>query len=298
VSAAAAAADASAGSLAPALTERLLRGLAPLAVGRRGIDGVHRRLCDGMVRAWRRTLPPRRRMDVGGATFVVELSERSIALAYLGRGPYEPLTAGTIRDRLGSGMTFVDVGANRGLFTLLGASCVGPTGHVLAVEPNPSVVNPLRAHIAWNGFSGWVQVVQAALTDREGEAELTLPTDPTETALASLQPSPFALTHRLLDPARTVRVRTMTFDALVAGLGRTVVDLVKIDAENAEDLVIGGMRETLQHRPPRAVICETAPDSDAYAALQAAGYAVTSLDVSAEGHGNHLFTAPERPALA
>jgi FkbM family methyltransferase len=298
VSAAAASPDASAGSLAPALTERLLRGLAPLAVGRRGIDGVHRRLCDGVVRRWRRAAPPRRQIVVAGATFVVELSERSLALAYLGRGPYEPLTAGTIRDRLGPGMTFVDVGANRGLFTLLGAYCVGPTGRVLAIEPNPNVVNPLRAHIAWNGFNGWVEVVQTALTDREGEADLTLPTDPTETALASLQPSPFALKHRLLDPERMVRVRTMTFDALIAGLGGAAVDLVKIDAENAEDLVVGGMRETLKHHPPRAVICETTPGSDAFSALQAVGYAVTPLDVSAEGHGNHLFTARERPASA
>ena len=39
---------------------------------------------------------------------------------------------------LREGMTFVDVGANIGLYTLHGARRVGPTGAVIALEPTPN----------------------------------------------------------------------------------------------------------------------------------------------------------------
>lgn len=48
------------------------------------------------------------------------------------------------------GDTFVDVGANLGLWTLRAAQLVGPAGRVWAVEPNPAVFDRLAAHIAAN----------------------------------------------------------------------------------------------------------------------------------------------------
>ena len=284
--------DTAPGRLAPTLVERFLRAFAAHAVGRRWLDPVHRRLCDRVVKRWKQGGPPCRRLAVAGIPFVVELAEPSLALMYLGRGDYEPRTAAAIRSRLDDGKTFVDVGANRGLFTMLGAACIGAKGYVVAVEPNPAVVDALRAHVRWNGFADRVEIVAAALTDGDGDAVLTLPTDSAETALASLRPSEFALEHHLLDPSRTVRVKTTTFDALMAARDEPTVDLVKIDAENAEDLVVAGMRRTLKRSRPRAIICETTPESGAFAALTRAGYAATPLDVSPEGHGNYLFELP------
>ena len=43
-----------------------------------------------------------------------------------------------ICEHLRPGDVMVDVGANLGLHALLGASCVGPNGHVYAFEPVPS----------------------------------------------------------------------------------------------------------------------------------------------------------------
>ena len=40
-----------------------------------------------------------------------------------------------LRDRLGPGDTFVDGGANVGLFTLVAAARVGPAGRVISFEP-------------------------------------------------------------------------------------------------------------------------------------------------------------------
>jgi predicted methyltransferase len=48
-----------------------------------------------------------------------------------------PQETALVRRLLNPGMTFVDVGANRGYFTLLGASLVGPAGRVVSVEADP-----------------------------------------------------------------------------------------------------------------------------------------------------------------
>ena len=52
-------------------------------------------------------------------------------------GSYEPEVSSTLRQVLRPGGTFVDIGANIGWFSLLAASLVGPTGRVIAIEPNP-----------------------------------------------------------------------------------------------------------------------------------------------------------------
>ncbi len=46
----------------------------------------------------------------------------------------------------------VDVGANIGYYTALGARAVGPAGHVYALEPAPDTVGQLRRTVAANGL--------------------------------------------------------------------------------------------------------------------------------------------------
>ena len=41
------------------------------------------------------------------------------------------------REQLKPGMTFIDVGANIGYFTVLASRLVGPEGRVIGFKPNP-----------------------------------------------------------------------------------------------------------------------------------------------------------------
>jgi FkbM family methyltransferase len=50
-------------------------------------------------------------------------------------------------------MTFYDIGANIGFFSLLAARIVGPAGRVVAFEADPEVAQRLREHIERNQFS-------------------------------------------------------------------------------------------------------------------------------------------------
>ena len=73
--------------------------------------------------------------------------------------------------RKGKKFTFVDIGANVGLYSLYLASC----GDVrtLAIEPQPGILERLRFHLAANSAID-VDVLPIALSDRDGEAILVL----------------------------------------------------------------------------------------------------------------------------
>ncbi len=76
-----------------------------------------------------------------------------------------------------------------------------------------------------------------------------------------------------------VEVETVSLDSWLA---ERPVDpaLIKIDVEGAEDLVVGGMEQTLRARPPRRIVCETIKGGPADAILRAHGYRVRSLEAS------------------
>ena len=104
--------------------------------------------------------------DVGGCMFRGDLRDL-LAREVCVTGRYEPQETILLQYLLGPGHTFVDVGANWGYFTLVGASLVGPSGRVVSVEADPRACRALAANVAKNALST-VTVVEAAADDREG----------------------------------------------------------------------------------------------------------------------------------
>ena len=86
-------------------------------------------------------------------------------------GTWEPNVGAFLRDRLKPGDVFVDVGANIGYFTLLGAKLVGRQGHVVAIEASASASEHLKANVTRNRFDDLVRCVHAAASDCEGIVE-------------------------------------------------------------------------------------------------------------------------------
>lgn len=142
-----------------------------------------------------------------------------------------------LRKRLGPGMTFVDIGANIGFFSLLAAKLVGPTGRVIAFEPNPPVFAALMRNAEHNGM-GWIETHQVGLFDREGGGTLHVPDK--NCGAATMRPS--GDDH--------VTISLVRLDDVVTGS----VDLIKIDVEGAEVAALRGARNVLARCP--AVVCE------------------------------------------
>lgn len=136
------------------------------------------------------------------------------------------------------GMTVIDVGANAGYYTLLFGDAVGCQGRVIAVEPVPATVALLKQSVALNGHASHTRIAAVALgREAEGEVHMMLPDGEPKNATVIGDAEPGA-----------IRVPCTNLDTLARDLDR--VDLVKIDAEGAEEDIVAGMSEMLaRHRP-------------------------------------------------
>ena len=192
--------------------------------------------------------PASQRVEAEGFVLYVDPEDRAIGRTIAQTRTHEPVTTEVVRSLLGPGDTVVDVGANVGWFSMLAAAAVGPTGRVLAVEPNPANCALIERSAADNGF-GHVQVVAAAAADHPGVAALE--TDGSNGRIVPLETG--------LDEAMACSfvVPIRTLDDLVTGAGLDAVSLVKVDVEGAEPLVLRGASGTLRRRP--VVVCEFFP---------------------------------------
>ncbi len=164
-------------------------------------------------------------------------------------GRWEANSWGAIRNRLGPGATFVDVGAHIGYYSLKAAAVVGPGGRVIAIEPNPDTVKKLRGNIQASG-AGMVTVEPVACSDTEATLDLFgAPRSNTgETSLSRANASQDS-------PAVTVyHVRARPLDAILKEAGAARVDAIKIDVEGAEMLVLKGAHETLSRFHPAVLV--------------------------------------------
>lgn len=127
----------------------------------------------------------------------------------------------------------VDVGAHVGEYARALAAAVGPSGMVMALEPDPETADRCRAQCV---SAPQIVVRQVAVTDREGTA--TLYRDAEDRRRNSLWRA-----NVVRDEGGAVTVPTMTLDAIVADVPRLAG--IKIDAQGAEALILRGSEQTL-----------------------------------------------------
>jgi FkbM family methyltransferase len=258
---------------------------APLWV--RGARAIVRRLPAGRFRAAAQvarlapapfvaSLPP----ALGGARFWCDLGDE-IARDACMAGAYEPQLSHALRHLLAPGMTVLDVGANWGYFTLLAAGLVGPSGRVLALEPDPRMFDLLERNLALNR-SSHARARPVAASDRDGVALLEGYAEGTGNRGLS----------RLRDGEGVpgcLEVPAVTIDAILDRERMDVIDLVKIDVEGVEDAVLLGMRDGLRNGRFGRILIELHPallaergrtPDECCERLQAAGYIGWAFDHS------------------
>jgi FkbM family methyltransferase len=180
-------------------------------------------------------------VDLGRFRMIVAPAWNAVNREIAATRTYEPHVTRQVVARLRPGMTFVDLGANCGYFSLLAAS-LGARVH--AFEPGARNLWLLQRNAALNGFA--IDMHPSAVGARE---ELVI-YNPIEGngAISALGDS--------LPTEGQQALRTVTLDG---ALGGRRVDAVKMDVEGAEGLVLDGGETALAHRP--TLFAEFAPAS-------------------------------------
>jgi len=247
------------------------------------------RLVDRLVHARRQY----RRVNLGVVAPLFDVSSFTVKGQYFAHVPYEPGATDAVLSRLTPGGVFIDIGANAGYFSVLAGLCVGSAGQVFAFEPNPLVREQLQHHVDLNGIGNRVTVADVALADRcQDDVPFFVSCWQDNTGISSLTPSAETIARGGLREDRTIAVRVRTFDAWAAAIHLPRIDLIKIDVEGAELQVLSGMSQTFAANPPRALICETRPDSPAADLLRGQGYRSAIVDAIPGGIPNLLFERP------
>jgi FkbM family methyltransferase len=194
-------------------------------------------------------------------------------------GRYEPNEFCLLQRILKPGMTFIDAGANMGLYSIFAARRVGPRGKVLALEPSAREFEILQKNVKLNSLTN-VLTIRKALFDRASQVELSvapLGKSGHNTLGAFGYDTP--LDH-------SERVQSERLDDLIHGEGLARVDVIKMDIEGAETAALRGAEETLRQFKPvllielsdRSLQHQGTSSRELLGLLEKQGYRVFSFD--------------------
>ena len=178
-------------------------------------------------------------------------------------------------DKLKPGMVVYDIGANRGQMSLFFSRYVGKEGHVVAVEPVPSLYESLTKNIQINDISNVITICAAA-SDSNGSITFSFNAE---------RSTKGRLIHESIhnyDPnSQKLQVDAIALDSW---LDNTSVpsppDFIKIDVEGGAKAVLAGLRKTLDTvSPPIYIELHGQQEIEAvHNELVTRGYTIESLD--------------------
>ncbi|MEV5204517.1 FkbM family methyltransferase [Streptomyces sp. NPDC053720] len=191
-------------------------------------------------------------------------------------GEWEPNLSAFLRDRLGPGDTFVDVGAHRGAFSLLASHAVGAHGRVVAIEPSPQFHDDLATAATANHRTN-IRAVRSAASDTCGTLTLYLEDPANLGHTTAIRPRHV---HTAFD------VPTAPLADLVSKAELATTRIIKIDVEGAEAAAIRGLLPALSHlRDDAELVVEVTPRL-----LAKQGESAADVIDILRGHGFHAYT--------
>jgi FkbM family methyltransferase len=167
----------------------------------------------------------------------------------------EPLETAVITRLVRPGMTVLDIGANRGWYTVLLSKLVGPAGVVHAFEPDRTVLHQLRRNLERNAFCSNVEMHPQAASSSTGVAHFWAQADTLVSRLAEghgAEPAGDATRYEV----ETIRLH----DFLVGGSIERL-DFIKCDVEGAEIQVLEGLLPALERGQRPALLLEYIEDN-------------------------------------
>ncbi len=188
-----------------------------------------------------------------GQRIYVDTRDVGIGSHLLTFGRWETNYTSVFRRLIRPGQTVFDLGANHGVYTLLGAAATGPGGQVHAFEANPRLAKLTELSAAINGYGGFVSVHHLAVGEAEGVARLVF--DHGWSGGGSL----FRGDVQEGGANEGVACRVAALDALFPDPGFQV-HVLKMDIEGAEGRALAGMPRLLERSRDIRLMLEFAPE--------------------------------------
>jgi FkbM family methyltransferase len=204
------------------------------------------------LRRWTRLLglPDTARVPVGGRTVWVDLLDQRCLWVFdelRGGSPESRVLAQLLR----AGDTFLDVGANHGSFAIIAAEHVGPSGRIVAVEPQPRLSALIERSLADQAAAPF-EVHQVALGRHPADGVLHIP------GASSGAANLFRPLERCSGQTIAVPIRRLDdYLPWPTWPGRLTI---KLDVEGSEPDVLLGARELLLARQP-PILLEISPET-------------------------------------
>jgi FkbM family methyltransferase len=197
------------------------------------------------------------------------------------QGIGEPAVQQALEQYLHHGMTFYDLGANIGFFSLMAVRLVGPAGRVISFEADPEIAARLRENLAYNKFTHAVVEEKAVWSE------------PTTVSFARVDANTSpdrGLGHVSTGDsvaANTISVEAVSLDEFV--LLRPAPDFLKCDVEGAEVAVFQGAERLLREKCPILLVEMHSPENHRVLTRKFSqlGYACSNVDE------NHVLALPQ-----
>ncbi|MFD8568690.1 FkbM family methyltransferase [Streptomyces sp. NPDC059639] len=242
-------------------------------------------LADGLLNARLRDQPRRavaesRHGDLF-ALDTVDLIQRYLYLF----GVWEPHMTRWLERRLGPGDVFIDVGANIGVFSVLGSRLVGTSGRVVAIEASPTFHRRVLQNAELNHCDN-IRAVNTAVSDEVKTLTFVLASSNNMGANSIV---PYDGPAESAFEIEAVPLAEILAPDEVAG-----ARVIKIDVEGAEGSVVRGLAPLLDElRPDVEIAVEITPDR-----MEQLGDSADELLETMRKHGFHMYRLPTDYAAA
>ena len=196
------------------------------------------------------------------------------------KGIGEPQVQKALMDRLRPGMTFYDLGANIGFFSLMAARIVGPQGRVVSFEADPEIAGRLRENLARNQFAH-AHVEPKAVWSESATVSFAR-VDPNTSPDRGLG-------HVSADGSSpgTIMVEAVSLDQYAEA--HSPPDFLKCDVEGAEVAVFQGATRLLSEKRPILLVEMHSPENQRVLLQKFAGHGYTCQNLDE----NHVLAFPQ-----
>ena len=176
------------------------------------------------------------------ANLKVYLYKDSVLSRFIHTGGFEEDEIKYVLKTLKAGDTFIDIGANIGLFSLLASKKIGDNGKVICFEPAPETYKRLNENIELNQIKN-VESRNLGLSDKEDELKFYI-SDTGFDAWNSFAPTNDYKLRKAID------IKVSTLDKQLEDLDKSTIKFIKIDVEGWEKFVIQGGKKFFQNYAP------------------------------------------------